>query len=94
MTSARSQVLTLYKNLLREGKKFPDYNYRMYALRKTRDEFQNNKKITDLVHIQELIKEAEENLRVIQRQVVIGQMYSEGKLVIESQKLSGSSKDR
>ncbi|KAK7114980.1 hypothetical protein V1264_000935 [Littorina saxatilis] len=84
MSATRSQVLSLYKHILREGKKFVDYNFRMYAVRRTKDQFRSNKEISDSSKIQELIKEAEENLEIMRRQVLIGQMYGDGKLVIES----------
>ncbi|XP_066290481.1 LYR motif-containing protein 4-like [Branchiostoma lanceolatum] len=81
--STRSVVLSLYKKILRESKTFSSYNFRMYALRRTRDGFRANKDVTDPAKIQELIKQAEESLQVIKRQVVIGQLYSTEKLVIE-----------
>ncbi|XP_019629821.1 PREDICTED: LYR motif-containing protein 4-like isoform X1 [Branchiostoma belcheri] len=81
--STRSVVLSLYKKILRESKNFSSYNFRMYALRRTRDGFRANKDVTDPAKIQELIKQAEDSLQVIKRQVVIGQLYSTDKLVIE-----------
>ncbi|KAI8520224.1 PREDICTED: LYR motif-containing protein 4-like isoform X2 [Branchiostoma belcheri] len=81
--STRSVVLSLYKKILRESKNFSSYNFRMYALRRTRDGFRANKDVTDPAKIQELIKQAEDSLQVIKRQVVIGHLYSTDKLVIE-----------
>ncbi|XP_035679676.1 LYR motif-containing protein 4-like [Branchiostoma floridae] len=81
--STRSVVLSLYKKILRESKNFSGYNFRMYAVRRTRDGFRANKDETDPVKIQDLIQQAEESLQVIKRQVVIGQLYSTEKLVIE-----------
>ncbi|XP_078688465.1 LYR motif-containing protein 4-like [Branchiostoma floridae x Branchiostoma belcheri] len=81
--STRSVVLSLYKKILRESKNFSSYNFRMYALRRTRDGFRANKDITDPAKIQELIKQAEDSLQVVKRQVVIGHLYSTDKLVIE-----------
>lgn len=84
MTS-RSKALSLYKQLIKESKKFSSYNYRHYALRKTRHEFKENKEISDPQKIQELFKKAQDNLEIIQRQVLIGQMYDGGHLVIENE---------
>ncbi|XP_046375478.1 LYR motif-containing protein 4-like [Haliotis rufescens] len=81
--STRPQVLALYKSLLREARKFTEYNYRMYALRKTRDSFRTNKYVTDPQQIWNLLKDAQQNLTIIQRQVVVGQLYGEGRLIIE-----------
>ena len=42
---------------------------RMYALRRTRDAFKENKSITDGTLLQKSILEAKENLEIIRRQV-------------------------
>ncbi|XP_067651506.1 LYR motif-containing protein 4-like [Haliotis asinina] len=82
--ATRQQALTLYRSLLREASKFTEYSYRMYAWRKTRDSFRTNKNVTDPQQISYLLKDAEENLSIIKRQVVVGQLFGEGRLVIES----------
>ncbi|XP_076470191.1 LYR motif-containing protein 4-like [Babylonia areolata] len=84
MSATRARVLSLYKKMLREGQKFTDYNFRKYAVRRTQDGFHHNMNVSDAARVQELIQEAEENLKIMQRQVLVGQLYGEGKLVIES----------
>ena len=42
---------------------------RMYAVRRTQDEFHANKDVTDAAVIQQQIQEAESNLQMMQRQV-------------------------
>jgi len=79
----RSSVLSVYKNLLRCGEKFADFNYRMYAKRRIRDSFHENKTLTDSKQIQEKIKFAKDNLKVIERQVIVGNLYKDTTLVIE-----------
>ncbi|XP_077983371.1 LYR motif-containing protein 4-like [Glandiceps talaboti] len=81
--ASRTKVLTLYKQMLRESKKFTGYNYRTYAVRRIRDAFRENKSLTDSDQITQLLVKAEENLAIIKRQVVISQLYSEPRLVIE-----------
>ncbi|XP_061197292.1 LYR motif-containing protein 4-like [Saccostrea echinata] len=81
----RRKVIQLYKDLLRESRKFKSYNYREYALRRTRDAFKEHKNEDDPKKITSLLKSAEENLDIIRRQVLIGEMYSDGSLIIESQ---------
>lgn len=44
---------------------------RMYTLRRTRDAFKDNKKLSDESAIKTCIKEAEENLDTIKRQVIL-----------------------
>ncbi|KAK7493783.1 hypothetical protein BaRGS_00014924 [Batillaria attramentaria] len=68
MTSTRLQVLLIYKKLLREGRNFTDYNFRTYALNKVRNEFRANKNVSDPARIKELLKEAGENLKMMERQ--------------------------
>ncbi|XP_073532772.1 LYR motif-containing protein 4 isoform X2 [Phyllobates terribilis] len=83
-SSSRTQVLSLYKVLLRESQKFNSYNYRTYAIRRVRDAFREKKNVDDFHEIQSLMYRAKENLEVIQRQVTIGQLYTTNKLIIES----------
>ena len=84
--ASRNTILSLYRNMLKESKKFDGYNYRRYALRRIHDAFKENKSVQDAEQVQVLIKKAESNLEVIKRQVSIGQMYSAPKLVIETMK--------
>ncbi|KAJ8302776.1 hypothetical protein KUTeg_019172 [Tegillarca granosa] len=49
---------------------------RMYAIRKTRDEFRSNQKVSDPSVIEQLIKKAEDNLELIKRQVLIGHILN------------------
>lgn len=55
----------------------------MYALRRTKDAFRENKCLTDESKIQQCIREAKENLEMIKRQVIVGQLYQADKLIIE-----------
>lgn len=83
MDAPRRTVLTLYRNLLREGGKFNNYNFRNYALRKIRDSFHQHKHETDTAKIKEFILCAEENLELVRRQVVIGNLYDDNPTVVE-----------
>ncbi|XP_049998121.1 LYR motif-containing protein 4 [Chionomys nivalis] len=83
--SSRAQVLDLYRAMLRESKHFSAYNYRMYAVRRIRDAFRENKSVKDPVEIQALVNKAKRDLEIIRRQVHIGQLYSTDKLIIENQ---------
>ncbi|XP_066580501.1 LYR motif-containing protein 4 isoform X3 [Amia ocellicauda] len=66
--SSRSQVLSLYRLLIKESKKFPSYNYRTYALRRVRDSFKENGAMEDPKAIEELLNKGRESLAVIRRQ--------------------------
>ncbi|XP_045901338.1 LYR motif-containing protein 4 [Micropterus dolomieu] len=81
--STRAQVISLYRRMLAESKKFPSYNFRTYALRRVRDAFRANGKVEDPKTIVRLMAEGQETLALIQRQVAIGKMYESQKLVVE-----------
>lgn len=83
MQNSRIPVLSLYRTLLREGSKFPNYNFREYTLRKVRDTFRQNMKETNNNKVKEFLKCAEENLETIKRQVTIGHLYGVDRIVVE-----------
>ncbi|KAM3956221.1 LYR motif-containing protein bcn92 [Aphomia sociella] len=78
------QILSVYKTLIRESQKFPNYNFRSYALRRVRDAFKDAKNITDPKLIKKQFDFAKENVAMVRRQVIIGEMYKTDKLVIEN----------
>lgn len=82
-SSQRSLVLSLYRQLLKESANFDSYNFRSYALRKVKDTFRSNANITDCSRINSLIKEGQDNLAIVKRQVILGKMYPSEQLVIE-----------
>ncbi|XP_043509677.1 LYR motif-containing protein 4 [Frieseomelitta varia] len=84
MASNRRAILSLYRNLIRESKKWNSYNYRMYALRKIQHEFKQNKTIQDIEKINECYTKGRENLEIIKRQATIGNLYSTRPLIIET----------
>ena len=84
--ASRGKVLTLYRQMLKESKKFDSYNYRRYALRRIHDAFKENKSVQDPEQLQTLVAKAESNFDMIKRQVSVGQMYHAPKLIIEAKK--------
>ncbi|XP_016520571.1 LYR motif-containing protein 4B isoform X2 [Poecilia formosa] len=66
--STRSQVISLYKVMLKESSRFPSYNYRTYALRRVRDAFRANREVEDPKAVERLMDEGEQMLALIQRQ--------------------------
>lgn len=81
--ASRSEVLQLYRQMLRIGRSFTSYNYRMYATRRIRDAFRENRDISDPDVIKSLMKKGQDSLEMMKRQVSLGQMYTHTKLVIE-----------
>ena len=86
MAANKMVILKLYRNLLREGSKFTDYNFREYAIRRIRHSFHQNKQEIDINRIKSFINVAEENLELIKRQTVIGNLYSHRRIVIEDER--------
>lgn len=85
-SESMSEALHLYRNLLRQASKLASYNFRQYALRRVRDGFLSNRNMVDLREIQKEMALGHEQLEVLKRQATISQMYSQQKLVIETQK--------
>ncbi|XP_035725163.1 protein bcn92-like [Vespa mandarinia] len=84
MANPRNKILNLYRNLIRESKKWNAYNFRMYALRKVRYEFQQNKTLQDKREIEQCFQKGQEALEIIKRQVIIGHLYGTRPLIIET----------
>ncbi|KAJ8098002.1 complex 1 protein-domain-containing protein [Lipomyces tetrasporus] len=77
-------VLSLYRSLLRTSRSFEGYNFRAYAVRRTRDGFRVHKDETDPRMIEILLRQAEEQLAVLKRQTAISQMYKFDRVVVET----------
>lgn len=60
----------------------------MYALRKVRDAFKENKSLQDAASIERFYNYGTENLAMIKRQVIIGNLYSTRPLVIETKSMT------
>ena len=72
----RQEALSLYRNLLRTGKKFPNYNIREFVLRKTRQEFRINRDIQEAESVTKALAEARKELEVAKRQAVVYSMFA------------------
>lgn len=83
MSTSRTGILSLYRNLLRTGGRFSQYGFREYARRRTRDAFREHKTETDPQRIQDLVNRGISELQMMKRQTVISQMYNMDKLVVE-----------
>jgi len=73
--SQSKQVIGLFRDFLRSGKSFKNYNLREYVLRKTREQFRKNMQLTDSSAINDLIVKAKKDLEVCRRQAVISTLY-------------------
>ncbi|KAK8239517.1 hypothetical protein IWZ00DRAFT_76609 [Phyllosticta capitalensis] len=88
-TQARSlltQTSRQYRSLLRQARQFAAYNFREYALRRTKDAFRENQKLKDERAIQEAIQKGLKELQVLKRQTIVSQFFQFDRLVVEGGK--------
>ena len=83
VSTSRTAILSLYRDLLRTGSRFSQYGFREYARRRTRDAFREHQAETDPQRIQEFVNRGNNELQTMKRQTLIGQMYNMDKLVVE-----------
>lgn len=81
--SNRIPVLSLYKRLIKESNKFSSYNFREYAKKRIKDEFEANKQLKDSNQLKTLIQKGEQSFDLIKRQALISRLYPAEKSVIE-----------
>lgn len=79
----RQSTLRLYKQLLQESSKFNTYNFKEFALRRTREDFRRNMHETDAQKISALINKAQESLELIKRQALLSQMFPHPHFAVE-----------
>jgi hypothetical protein len=80
---ASNEALHLYKQFLRYATRFSNYNFRDYAIRRSRDGFVANRGLTDPAAINDALAKGRAQLEVLKRQSVISQMYKGEKLIVE-----------
>lgn len=85
MSVSTRDILKLYKTLLRYGSRFSDYNFREYAIRRTKDAFHEHKSETNPEKIRALYYRGVNNLAVLKRQTAISQMFKTDPVIIEQQ---------
>ncbi|KAK7203565.1 complex 1 protein [Myxozyma melibiosi] len=83
-TSTRAVAFSLYRSLLRTSRQFTAYNFREYALRRTRDGFRDHKAESDPRAIEDFLTKAEKELSMLKRQTAVSQMYQFNEQVVES----------
>lgn len=79
-----TDLRALYRALLRNSARFSDYNFREYAVRRTRDAFREHKNQTDPTVIDQLYRDGLNNLNIIERQAAISQMFKTNPIVIDN----------
>mmetsp|Transcript_11255 Transcript_11255/g.41216 ORF Transcript_11255/g.41216 Transcript_11255/m.41216 type:complete len:84 (+) Transcript_11255:296-547(+) len=70
-----AEVLSLYRSLIRQSKRFTDYNIREYALRKTREDFRQNAKI-DPKQAEAAYEQGLNQLELVKRQATVYSLFA------------------
>ncbi|EWS76501.1 complex 1 protein, LYR family protein (macronuclear) [Tetrahymena thermophila SB210] len=83
MSTHKIQVLQLFKETLRAGFGFKDYNFRNYIVRRAKEDFRKYSALTDQNEIAKQIQFAKEQLELLQRQKIIQNLYYQQKSIIE-----------
>ncbi|AGO11665.1 AaceriADL113Cp [[Ashbya] aceris (nom. inval.)] len=78
----RAGVLHLYRDFVRSSRRFNNYNFREYFMRRSRDTFKRHREASG-EELQQLWVRAQQEIGVLKRQSVISQMYTFDKLVVE-----------
>lgn len=89
MNTSNRVPLRLYRNLLKQGKQFPDYELKQYITRRTKDDFRTVYADLKGEAREKQIQFGHDQLALIKRQATIRSMYIAPKSVVE---LSQSSK--
>ena len=74
---SQQATLKLYKNLLSEASKFPDFNFRSYFVRRIKDGFYEGKELKNPEEVEKSLKKAHISLEMLRRQATIGQMFDQ-----------------
>ena len=82
----RTELLGVYRRLMRLSARFTLYNYREYSRRRVRDGFRTHRQEADPRLLADLHAEAARSLALLQRQTALSEMYRTDKLVLESVK--------
>lgn len=89
---SRTEVLSLYRSLLRTARQFSDYNIREYTKRRTDDAFRENRNLSDFSSISAAFSDGKAQLDIAKRQAIVYSLYTTKiKSVMETNSYSSSS---
>jgi len=77
------EVLSLYRKMLRAGGSFKDYNFREYAMNYIREEFRKQADLKDSDTVEGAVDYGFQQLKLLQRQATLGEMYEWKPVVVE-----------
>lgn len=72
---SREASLRLYRDLMREAGRFPDFNFRTYFQRRIRDGFRSARQLDNTAEIEAGLARARIDLAMLRRQATLGQLF-------------------
>ena len=78
---SQQATVKLFKSLISECSKIPDFNFRSYFVRRVTDAFYVGQELKDQSEIQKSLEQSKISLEMLQRQAVIGQLYDENRKI-------------
>ncbi|KAJ7956441.1 LYR motif-containing protein [Quillaja saponaria] len=76
VSPSRSEVLSLFRSLLRSARQFCDYNIKEYTKRRAIDAFRQNQSLSDPASVASLYSEGKTQLDVAKRQSIVYSLYA------------------
>lgn len=74
-------TVKLFKTLVTEASKIPDFNFRNYFVRRITDSFYNGQELRSQEDIDKNLAQSKISLEMIKRQAAIGQLFDENRTV-------------
>ncbi|KAI8811934.1 hypothetical protein BJ742DRAFT_796092 [Cladochytrium replicatum] len=82
---SQSEIVRLYRSLLRSSRLFSQYNYRQYVRRRSHDAFREHQFESDPATIETLYQNGVRELDIARRQGFISSSFKMPPLVVEQQ---------
>ncbi|PNH07589.1 LYR motif-containing protein 4B [Tetrabaena socialis] len=74
--STAMEARSLFRALVREGRRFPNYNLREYIQRRAREGFRESSSVADPAVVKSLLQSGRQELEVVKRQSVVYQLFA------------------
>lgn len=73
---SKSEIISLFRSLMRTARTFSDYNIREYAKRRTIDGFRQSRDLSDPSSIASAFSDGKSQLEVAKRQAIVYSLYA------------------
>ena len=74
-----SQTAKLFKTLISETNKIPDFNFRNYFLRRVTDIFHNGQELRSQEEVEKSLAASKISVEMLQRQAAIGHLFNDNR---------------